>query len=67
MQGFRKEDNFCLYRWYPNQKQFFERFKLYENAHIFEAKIIRLPLDEVIEMLHIRLQDIQESLEPDDT
>lgn len=67
LQGFRKKDNFCVYRWYPNQKQFFERFKLYDNAYIFETDIVRLPLDEVIEMLHIRLQDIQKPLERDDT
>jgi len=62
LQGIRKSDNFCVYRWYPNQKQFFERFKLHENAHIFDTSIIRLPLDEVIEMLHSRIEDIQKSL-----
>lgn len=67
LQGIRKSDNFCVYRWYPNQKQFFERFKLYDDAYIFDASIVRLPLDEVIEMLHSRIQDIQESSEQDDT
>lgn len=59
LQGIRKVDDFCVYRWYPNQKQFFERFRLNDNAHIFDAKIIRLPLDEVIDMLHLRIQDIE--------
>ncbi len=28
LQGRRIKDGFCVYRWYPNQKQLFERFKL---------------------------------------
>jgi len=36
LQGIRKEDGFCIFRWYPNQKQLFERFTLPENAPIFD-------------------------------
>lgn len=67
LRGFRQSDDFCVYRWYPNQKQFFERFRLPENAFIFDLEIIRLELESVIEMLYSQLQDIQESSEPDDT
>ena len=28
LQGIRISDGFCVFRWYPNQKQFFERFYL---------------------------------------
>lgn len=67
LRAFRQSDDFCVYRWYPNQKQFFERFKLPENTFIFDLDIIRLELDSVIEMLYSQLQDIQKSSKQDDT
>lgn len=57
LQGKRKKDNFCVYRWYPNQKQFFERFKLPKNVFSFEIQLNRLPLEEVISFLLNRLKD----------
>jgi len=57
LQGKRKKDNFCVYRWYPNQKQFFERFKLPRNVFSFEIQLTRLPLKEVINFLLNRLKD----------
>ena len=51
LQGIRKKDKFCVFRWYPNQKQFFERFILPENTHIFSIEPTRLPMDEVVDLL----------------
>lgn len=51
LQGIRKADDFIVYRWYPNQKQFFERFKLYDNASIFNLEIERKSMDELINLL----------------
>ena len=51
LQGIRKKDSFCVFRWYPNQKQFFERFILPEDTHIFSIEPTRLPMDEVVELL----------------
>ena len=58
LQGIRKDDNFCVYRWYPNQKQFFERFK-YEAQNNFQFEITpqRVDLDELIDWLNLRLKD----------
>ncbi|MCX5796787.1 MAG: hypothetical protein NTY77_14930 [Elusimicrobia bacterium] len=57
LQGRRKKDNFCVYRWHPNQKQFFERFRLPANAPVIEIKPQRLPLKMVVDLLVSRLQD----------
>ena len=51
LQGIRKKDGFCVFRWYPNQKQFFERFILPEKAHIFSLEPKRLSMDEVVDLL----------------
>ncbi len=51
LQGKRKKDGFCVYRWYPNQKQFFERFVLPKSPYIFEVKPQRLPVKEMVELL----------------
>lgn len=51
LQGIRKSDNFVVYRWYPNQKQFFERFKLYDNASIFNLEIERKSMENLIDLL----------------
>ena len=42
LQGIRKSDDFCIYRWYPNQKQLFERFELPEDAYFFDLEPKRL-------------------------
>lgn len=51
LRGIRKADNLCVYRWYSNQKQFFERFVLYEEAFQFSLTPKRLPLQDVIDLL----------------
>ena len=48
---YSKKDGFCVFRWYPNQKQFFERFILPENAYIFLIEPKRLSIDAVVDLL----------------
>lgn len=55
LQGKRTADNFTVYRWYPNQKQLFERFKIDENRPTFNLEPERVPLDEVVSLLVHRL------------
>lgn len=51
LQGRRRSDNFVVYRWYPNQKQFFERFRLPVKTKTFTLIPHRLPLEEVVHLL----------------
>lgn len=51
LQGIRKTDGFCVFRWYPNQKQLFERFILPINAPVFMLNPKRLPLAQSIDLL----------------
>lgn len=51
LQGIRKQDDFVAFRWYPNQKQLFERFHLAENTFTFELKPQRLPSEEIVHLL----------------
>ena len=51
LQGIRKCDEMCVYRWHPNQKQFFERFKLPVNAQRMDITPIRLSREEVVTIL----------------
>lgn len=51
LQGLLKTSGFCVYRWYPNQKQLFERFILPAQTEIFDLNISRLTMDEVIPTL----------------
>lgn len=51
LQGIRNEDKMCVYRWYPNQKQFFERFKLTPNTQKMEIEPIRLKKAQVIDII----------------
>ena len=55
LQGIRKDDGFCVFRWYPNQTHLFERFVLPEDAEIFNLIPKRLPIREIIEILSDRL------------
>jgi len=57
LQGFRKRDNFCVFRWYPNQKQLFERFLLPNDAPIISVDPQRLPLSEVVALLSARINN----------
>ena len=51
LQGIRRHDGFCVFRWYPNQKQLFERFSL-RNAGEFTITPKRLPLPRLLERLN---------------
>lgn len=52
LQGIRKKDDFLIYRWYPSQKQFFERFVLPEKVQTIQIEpIIRLSKAEVVDIL----------------
>lgn len=51
LQGIRNEDQMCVYRWYPNQKQFFERFKLPSRIQQIELEPIRLKKEQVVDIL----------------
>lgn len=59
LQGIRKEDQMCIYRWYPNQKQFFERFKLPANIQKLEISPIRLKKEQVVNILLPYLEEHQ--------
>ena len=51
LQGIRNADQMCVYRWYPNQKQFFERFKLPANIKKININPIRLGKAQVVDIL----------------
>ncbi len=59
LQGIRNEDQMCIYRWYPNQKQFFERFKLPANIQKIDIEPIRLSKDQVVNIILPLLQEHQ--------
>lgn len=50
LQGIRKVDSFCIFRWYPNQKQLFERFEASKHSLIFKLEPKRLPASEVVSL-----------------
>lgn len=52
LKGIRKSDNFCVYKWYHNQTQFFERFKFAKDIKVFDIPLIRLDLSEFIELIY---------------
>lgn len=51
LKGFRKSDNMCVYRWYPSQTQFFERFVLPKGTQTIEITPTRLRKDQVVDIL----------------
>lgn len=57
LQGIRNEDQMCIYRWYPNQKQFFERFKLPSNIQKIEINPVRLEKGHIVDILLPYLQE----------
>lgn len=57
LQGIRKSDNFCVFRWYPNQKHLFERFYLPNDAPIVAVDPRRLPLSELVDLLITRINN----------
>jgi hypothetical protein len=59
LQGIRISDEKCVYRWYPSQTQFFERFHLPADAYIFNLAPKRLEISQVVDMLNTYLQERQ--------
>lgn len=57
LQGIRIADGKCVYRWYPSQTQFFERFHLPEDAYCFNLEPRRLPINQVVDMLNASLRE----------
>ena len=57
LQGIRRSDGRCVYRWYPSQKQFFERFKLPKDAQSFTINPQRLNIETIVEALSPFLQE----------
>jgi len=57
LQARRIEDNVLIFRWYPNQKQFFERFTFPADAYNFSIEPQRLAVDDVVELLLAKLED----------
>ncbi len=51
LQGIRNTDQMCVYRWYPNQKQFFERFVLPKDIQVLNIEPIRLSKELIVETL----------------
>lgn len=51
LQGIRNEDQMCIYRWYPNQKHFFERFKLPTDIQVININPVRLKKELVVDTL----------------
>ncbi len=58
LQGIRKADGFVAYRWYPNQKQLFERFELCTDAHRVKLNPKRLPPQDAVDFLRSALDNI---------
>ncbi len=58
LQGIRKSDSFCVYRWYPNQKQFFERFSFDENNFQFSIEPKRIEMNDFVEFLSVKISNI---------
>jgi len=51
LHGIRNEDQMCIYKWYPNQKQFFERFKLPADIQQLEIAPVRLKKSKVADII----------------
>lgn len=56
LQGTRKSDGRCVYRWYPSQKQFFERFILPESSQLIHIEPKRLSKEEIVNIILPHLQ-----------
>jgi hypothetical protein len=51
LQGICNETQMCVYRWYPGQKQFFERFKLPTNTQRIRINPVRLGKGPFVDIL----------------
>lgn len=59
LKGYRRSDNMCVYRWYPSQKQFFERFVLPTETQRVDITPIRLNKNQVVDILLPFLEEHQ--------
>jgi hypothetical protein len=60
LQAIRESDGMCVYRWYPSQKQFFERFILPPETQMIDLdNPVRLRKAEVVDILLPYLQGHQ--------
>ena len=56
LQARRTKDDVLVFRWYPNQKQFFETFICKEDAYSFSIEPKRLAANDVVEILLAKLE-----------
>lgn len=56
LQARRTKDNALVFRWYPNQKHFFEKFICQEDAYSFSIEPQRLEAGDVVEILLAKLE-----------
>lgn len=59
LKGYRKTDNMCIYKWYPSQTQFFERFILPEGTQTIDITPVRMEKGKVVQMLLSSLEEHQ--------
>lgn len=59
LKGYRQSDNMCVYRWYPSQKQLFERFVFHRETPRISIAPIRLKKAQVVDILLPYLQSQQ--------
>jgi hypothetical protein len=57
LQAKRVKDEALVFRWYPNQKQFFERFTFPADSYKFNIEPQRLEAIDVVELLLAKLED----------
>lgn len=57
LKGIRKSDNFCVYKWYHNQTQFFERFKFAQTPKIYSINLYRSDINHFIDLIHKDLEE----------
>lgn len=52
LKGIRNSDGICVYRWYPSQTQFFERFILPKGTQTISISPVRLSKAQVVDIFH---------------
>jgi hypothetical protein len=57
LQARRVHDGQLIFRWYPNQKQFFERFTFPTDSYVFSIQPVRLEADDVVAFLLAKVAD----------
>lgn len=57
LKGIRKSDNFCVYKWYHNQTQFFERFKFSSTPQIYTIDLYRSDINHFLDLVHKDLEE----------